>query len=115
MALPELSLPYNYWLKLISCDENKYINQVYNMMLNDIGTHTLKQNSALSVKQLLSRLGFMEVWVSQEVGNELSFLAHFKTRVNYISFANIGLSICNAVHVNLQDLAIHWGRLLYKI
>ena len=43
------------------------------MMLNDIETRSLKQNWALSVKQLLSRLGFMEVWVSQEVGNELSF------------------------------------------
>ena len=56
----------------------------------------------------------MVVSVSQKVGNELLFLAHFKTRVNDISFANIGLSLSNAVRVNLQDLAIHWGKLLYK-
>ena len=73
-----------YWLKIISCNENKYIKQVYNTMLNDMETHPLKQNWALSVKQLLSRLGFMEVWDSQGVGNELLFLAHFKTRVNDI-------------------------------
>ena len=57
-----------------------YIKQVYNLMLNYIETHPLKQNWTLSVKQLLSRLGFMEVLVSQGVGNELLFLAHFKTR-----------------------------------
>ena len=73
-----------FWLKIISCNENKYLKHVYNMMLNDMETHPLKQNWAISVKQLLSRLGFMEVWDSQGVGNEMLFLAHFKTRVNDI-------------------------------
>ena len=33
-----------YWFKVVSCDENKYIKQVYNMMLNDLTLQPLKQN-----------------------------------------------------------------------
>ena len=53
-------------------------------MLNEIDLNPLKQNWALSVKHLLSRFGFMEVWVAQGVGNEQAFLVEFKTRVNDI-------------------------------
>ena len=73
-----------YWLKVISSDDNKYIKHVYNMMLNDIESYPLKQNWALSVKQLLSRFGFMEVWDFQGVGNEQAFLVEFKKRTKDI-------------------------------
>ena len=62
-----------YWLKVISSDETKYINQIYKMMLNEVDLNPLKQNWALAVKHLLSRIGFMEVWVAQGVGNEQAF------------------------------------------
>ena len=61
------------WLKVISSDETKYINQIYKMMLNEIDLNPLKQNWALSVKHLMSRFGFIEVWVAQGVGNEQAF------------------------------------------
>ena len=74
-----------YWLKVISSDESKYIKHIYKMMLNDIEAQPLKHHLALSLKRLLSNLGFMEVWLSQGVGNEQRFLEIFKTRVKDIS------------------------------
>ena len=74
-----------YWFKVITSEENKLIKQSYNMMLNDIVKQPLKQNWALSVKNLLSRLGFMDVWVAQGVGNKEAFLEIFKLRVKDIS------------------------------
>ena len=47
-----------YWLKVISSEENKYIKQIYNSILNDLNLQPLKQNWASSVKNLLSRMGF---------------------------------------------------------
>ena len=70
-----------FWLKVVSSHDNKYIRQIYAMMLNDMVTHPLKQNWASRVKDLLSRLGFFEVWESQGVGNENLFLGIFKQRV----------------------------------
>ena len=70
-----------YWFKVISYDENKYIKQVYNMMLNDLTLQPVKQKWASCVKDLLSRLGFLEVWESQGVGNIQRFLNIFKQRM----------------------------------
>ena len=53
-------------------------------MLNDIELHPNKQNWAPSVKHLLSRLGFLEVWNAQGVGNINKFLHTFRTRVKDI-------------------------------
>ena len=50
-----------FWLKVVSSQENKLIRHVYKMMLNDIIAHPLKQNWASRVKNLLSRVGFLEV------------------------------------------------------
>lgn len=73
-----------YWLKVITSRETKYIKHVYEMMLNDGELYPLKQNWALSVKQLLQRLGFLEVWLAQGVGNEQLFLEVLKIRVKDI-------------------------------
>ena len=54
------------------------------MMLNDIEEQPLKQNWALSVKQLLRRLGFMDVWVFQVVGNVKLFIDIFKLKLRDI-------------------------------
>ena len=66
---------------MTSSEENKYIKQVYNMMLNDLTLQPLKQNWASCVKDLLSRLGFLEVWESQGVGNIQAFLNMSKQRL----------------------------------
>ena len=58
-----------YWFKVICSEENKYIKQIYNMMLNDLAAHLLKRNWASCVKDLLCQLGFRIVWETQGVGN----------------------------------------------
>ena len=50
-------------------------------MLNDLTLQPLKQNWASYVKDFLSRLGFLEVWESQGVGNIQMFLNIFKQRM----------------------------------
>ena len=67
---------------MVSCDENNYIKQVYNMMLNDLTLQPLKQNRASRVKDVLSQLGFLDVWESQGVGNiHFVFFNIFKQRM----------------------------------
>ena len=58
------------------------------MMLNDIELHPNKHNWASNVKHLLSRLGFLEVWNAQGIGNINNFLHTFKTRVKDIFIQN---------------------------
>ena len=53
-------------------------------MLTDIELRPNKQNWASMIKHLLSRLGFLEVWNAQEVGNISNFLYILKTRVREI-------------------------------
>ena len=57
-------------------------------MLNDIIIYPNKDNWASSVKLLLSRLGFFEVWLEQGFGNITNFLTIFKIRVNDIFVQN---------------------------
>lgn len=73
-----------FWLKIVYSDEQKYVKRTYNMMLNDIDLHPNKQNWASTIKHLLSRLGFLEVWNAQGVGNINNFLHIFRTRVKDI-------------------------------
>ena len=70
-----------YWFKVICSEENKYIKQIYNMMVNDLAAHPLKRNWASCVKDLLCQLGFRIVWETQGVGNIEQFLGTFKQRV----------------------------------
>ena len=70
-----------FWLKIIHSEEQKYIKLTYNMMLNGMEINPNKQNWALMVKHLLSRLGFLEVWNAQGIGNIRNFLSIFKLRV----------------------------------
>ena len=58
--------------------------RIYKMILNDLETQPLKLNWALSVKELLCKLGFMQAWLFQGVGNEQRFVEMFKTRVKDI-------------------------------
>ena len=51
-----------YWLKMLNSNDNKYINYLYKTMLNDMLRYTETKHWACLVKQLLSSLGFLEVW-----------------------------------------------------
>ena len=51
------------------------------MQIEDMQNNPDKFNWASSVKQLLSKYGFMNVWLSQGVENSNSFLQIFKQRV----------------------------------
>ena len=71
-----------FWFKILRSPENKYLNIVYKMMLNDIEEMPNKTNWASLVKQLLMSLGFYEVWLAQGVANIAFFLSVFKQRLN---------------------------------
>ena len=72
-----------YWLKLVSLNENKHAKCVYDMQLEDMRSSP-KKKWASSVKQLLSKYVFMDIWISQGVENSSSFLQVFKQRVRDI-------------------------------
>ena len=61
--------------------DNKYINLVYRMMLNDLELRQNIVNWASLVKHLLLSLGFYEVWLAQGVGNYNAFITIFKQRL----------------------------------
>ena len=42
-----------YWLKIIFCNENRYIKHIYNMMLQDMAVMPEKENWTALVKWLL--------------------------------------------------------------
>ena len=73
-----------FWLKIVSAGERKYIKCIYDTMINDIELRPKKQHWASQVKLLLSRLGFMDVWYSQGVGDINNFLRVFKLRIKDI-------------------------------
>ena len=71
-----------YWLKVITCNENKYIKHIYNLMLSDIESMPESENWAMLVKRLLCSLGFNNVWLAQGVGNVNIFLDLVKQRLH---------------------------------
>lgn len=70
-----------YWFKILSADENKYIKQVYKLMVRDIDLLVNKVNWASLVRHLLMSLGFYEVWLNQGVGNYAGFISILKQRL----------------------------------
>ena len=70
-----------YWFKVLTCEDGKYIMYIYKMMLSDLIGRPNKVNWAYLVKDLLSRMGFYEVWMNQGVGNIELFLKLFKQRI----------------------------------
>ena len=76
----------NYWFKILTSQDTKYIKHVYNFMLQDVEAHPNKVNWAVLVRNVLTELGFYEVWVQQGVGNYNVFISLFKQRLtdNYV-------------------------------
>ena len=54
-----------YWFKILNCNENNYIKYMYKMLLADLKEYPNKNNWAYLVKDLLSRMGFYDVWLNQ--------------------------------------------------
>ena len=70
-----------YWFKILTSPDNKYINLVYRMMLNDLELRQNIVNLASLVKHLFLSLGFYEVWLAQGVENYNAFITIFKQRL----------------------------------
>ncbi len=69
----------NYWLKVIEMSENRYPNACYKM-LYQLDLHG-RTTWASSVRLLLTKYGFHDVWVQQGVGNKIAFFREFSHRV----------------------------------
>ena len=70
-----------YWLKILECENVKYIRYVYDFMLSELERKPNTVNWASNVKDLLSSMGYYEVWIAQGVGNKNAFLSDMKTRL----------------------------------
>ena len=68
---------------MVQSDNRKYVNLIYDIMLNDLEIRAQKQNRAL-YGNLLNRLGFGDVWVAQGVGHINTFIKILKIRVKDI-------------------------------
>ena len=64
-----------YWLKIIHCRNAKYVNIVYDMLVKGFNSHPNKVSWEKLLYDLLGGLGFIEVWVQQNVGDECIFLS----------------------------------------
>ena len=70
-----------YWFKILECENAKYIKLAYELMLSDLHRKPNSVNYASKVKDLLSSMGFYEVWIAQGVGNKNVFLSELKLRL----------------------------------
>jgi hypothetical protein len=71
--------PVKYWLRLLKMSNNRYPHQCYKLMyeLDRNG----RSNWASSVRCLLHKFGFNEVWLNQGVGDERQFLYHLRQKL----------------------------------
>ena len=70
-----------YWLKIIHCQNTKYVKIVYDMLVSDFISFPNKISWVKLLYDLLGELGFMEAWIQQNVGNEHAFLSLVKQRL----------------------------------
>ena len=54
-----------YWLKICNSNRNKYIRNMYNVLVSDIIRYPNRINWVSLVRDLLSHLGFQYVWLQQ--------------------------------------------------
>ena len=70
-----------YWLKIIHCQNTKYVKIVYDMLVNDFNTRPNKVSWVKLLHDLLGELGFLKAWIEQNVGDERIFLSLVKQRL----------------------------------
>ena len=71
-----------YWVKLLRTNENKFSKKIYLTLVNDCERYPNKKSWCSLLRDLLSSLGFYEVWLFQDVGNDKLFLANVKQRLH---------------------------------
>lgn len=76
-----LLLIIKYWFKILTAEDCKYIKLIYQLMLNDIESIPNTVNWASLLRNMLSEVGFYEVWVQQGVGNYDVFISFVKQRL----------------------------------
>ena len=66
-----------YWCKILKMSNSRYVRKAYNMMLNENNTNCWSNK----IKEILYRFHLGEYRLSQNVGNEVSFLNTLKQRL----------------------------------
>ncbi|XP_053395382.1 uncharacterized protein LOC123523921 isoform X1 [Mercenaria mercenaria] len=77
-----------YWLKIIQMKNEKYVKVVYDLMCRQLEVKPNSNSWAKSVKNLLQSLGFYDVWLFQEVGDNDAFISVLKTRLTDVFIQN---------------------------
>ena len=71
---------FNYWFKILESEPIKYIKYAYNLMRTSVENKPDCVNWASMLRDLLSNLGFYEVWLNQGISNKNMFES--KQRLN---------------------------------
>lgn len=103
----------NYWFKILECEETRYIKFAYKMMLADMENKPNIVNWASNVKNLLSNLGFYEVWLNQNVGNKNAFLRELRIRLTDNFVQNWCSRITESSRANFYSLFSNFNHQLY--
>lgn len=77
-----------YWLKILCCADKKYCKIVYNVLKLDSELHPTKVSWVTLLRNMLSIMGFQDVWFQQSVGNSTAFINIFKERLRDINMQN---------------------------
>lgn len=103
----------NYWFKILESPETRYIRFAYKMMLADMEKKPNIVNWASNVKNLLSNLGFYEVWLNQNVGNKNAFLKEIRVRLTDNFVQNWSSRITESSRANFYSLFSNFNHQLY--
>ena len=87
-----------YWCKLIAITHDRYIKKCYLQQFRHCESG--RNNWASKIKHLLHATGFGHVWVMQQVGDEKLFLNCLKSRLQDISYQELGTQICEISNVH---------------
>jgi len=111
------------WFKIIESQDHKYVNIVYKILSNDIEVFPNWKKWASLLRDILSSLGFFDVWIFQGVGNKQLFLNLVKQRLkdNFqqkwtaelrmstraLFYREISINIDFKVYLNVVDISKH--------
>lgn len=103
----------NYWFKILESEQTKYIKNAYKLMMTDLENKPNNINWASKVRDLLSTLGFYEVWLNQGVGNKGNFLTELKLRLNDNFIQSWNSRISESSRANFYSLFSNFNFQLY--
>lgn len=85
-----------YWLKIVMYGSKPLIQETYKMLYREVEANNTISNWVSRVKNLLTTMGFGDVWLHQGVANTELFLKIFEQRVNDIALQNWRRSVNNS-------------------